>query len=129
MYRSVNFKSEYPDEWGFDAQKNPIAPGSRELADKIFEILSKQVTATTPIRQHSFYGWAFGARFNDSTFYNVLNPAGGECYLTISSDRYWIRTLLLKRPKKCFENYCELVNEVLQQVPKVSEIVWQDYKM
>jgi hypothetical protein len=32
MFRTVEFRSTFPDEWQFDASQNPISPGARDLA-------------------------------------------------------------------------------------------------
>ena len=97
MYRKVEFKSEYPDDWQFDENDNPIAPGSREVADQIAAQLADHVSEVSPVDQHSYYGWSFETNFENCRFYQVLNPVDGDCYFTVQCLGYWIRKLLFKK--------------------------------
>jgi hypothetical protein len=128
MYRTVKFKSGYVDEPKFDDAGSPIAPGSRELAEDIVAALGPDVVVSGPVKQHSFYGWGFSNKFGFCKFYNVLNPAGEECYFTVSVNWYWLLSLLMMRPKAIFDRYCEIVDRALRSLPKVSDIVWESYR-
>src|SRR5688500_776577 len=97
MYRTVAFKFTSPDEWTFDQNNSPTAPGARDLAEAIVANLRPHVTTVSEIEQHEFYGWRFQATLDHSTFCNVLNPVE-ECYLTVSMNWYELKWLLLKRP-------------------------------
>jgi hypothetical protein len=128
VYRTAVFRSDHPNEWQFDEHENPMSPGSRQLAENIVAMLGPCVAETTPVEQHSFYGWAFCANLDGFTFDNVLSPGDGECYLTILLRGYWLKKLLMRRPREAFDRYCELVNRVLNDTPGFSDIIWEDYR-
>jgi hypothetical protein len=125
MYRTLEFGSTFPNEWKFDANEAPVAPGAKELADAIARELSKYVKEVTPVSQHSYFGWAFDVNFAGWWFFNVLNPADARCYLTIHLPWCWLRGLTLQRPRQRFDEYCRSLEQALMAIPQVSEIVWQ----
>ncbi len=124
MYRTIVFTSTFPDKWTFDENENPTAPGARELANAIAAKLRCHVQSVSPVQQHEYYGWGFGATTDDSTFYNVLNP-GDECYLTVSMNWYALKAILFRHPSNKFAHYCGLIAEVLREIPEISEVRWQ----
>lgn len=126
MHRTSEFKSTFPDEWQFDERGNPILPGGRDIADAIVAWLRKTGAAVTHVQQYEYYGWGFETICNDSTFYNVVNSAGGRCYLTVTMDWYWLKWLLLTRPRRSLDEYCRRLNEGLSTIPQISEICWQN---
>jgi hypothetical protein len=128
MYRTVEFKHTFPDEWVFDENENPIAPGARELANAVVSGLSARISNVSRVQQHSFYGWGFDVEFEGSTFYNVVNPADEKCYLTVQMLGYWLKWLLRKRPRDSFERYSTVLTEVLRDIPALSGINWQQYR-
>src|SRR5438874_28096 len=101
MYRTLTFRSIFPNEWRFDSQGNPVSPGARELADHIVAQLRKRLRNVTDVSQHSFYGWGFRGEFDRTLFYHVLNP-GDEMYLTVNYGHYGLDWLLMKRPGRRF---------------------------
>ncbi len=128
LYRAVEFQSSFQGDWRFDENDEPIGPGMRDLADAIVGRLGVHVTSVSPIRQHEYYGWGFDAVFEQSTFYNVINPIDqGECYLTVSMDSYVLKKLLMKRPQEAFDRYCNAVSDTLREIPEVSGIKWGTY--
>ena len=127
MYRTVEFKSTFPNEWAFDKKENPIAPGARALAEAIAAKLRERLSSVTSIKQHEYYGWGFEATCDGSTFYNVLNPAD-ECYLTVSMDWYGLKTMFFRRPRICFDRYCAILGESLRDIPDVSDVEWHAYR-
>jgi len=128
VYRTLEFKSEYPDEWQFDQEDNPIGPGSRELADEIAARLAEYASVISSVEQHSYYGWGFETRYENCTFYQVLNPADGDCYFTIQCLGYWLRKLLFKKPRQTFGRYCDVVDQALRRIPQISDLKWGDFR-
>lgn len=128
MYRTAEFTSSFPNEWVFDANENPIAPGARELAEAFAIELRRRVESTMPIGQRDYYGWEFVARFDGCRFLNVLNPVDDTCYLTVQLLWQWLRALLLQRPHATFERYCQVVSDTLAAIPQVSAVQWQGYR-
>ncbi|HJY77138.1 MAG TPA: hypothetical protein VKE95_10925 [Burkholderiales bacterium] len=128
MYRTVEFKSTFTNDWHFDANGNALAPGARKLAETIVARLQPRLDATTDIEQHSYYGWAFRATYSGHFFYNVLNPASDLCFLTVQCPWQWFRTLLLRRPPNRLERYCNVVSDALSEIPEVSGVSWQEYR-
>lgn len=129
MYRTVVFKSAYPDEWKFDEKGNPLAPGARELADNFVGTLANHVSSVSPVEQHSYYGWRFVAKHNGCTFHNVMNPVGDECYMTLSMSWYWLKAVLGRKPWMAFDRYCGVLDQVLHSLTKVSNPVWEQYRL
>jgi hypothetical protein len=127
MDRTVEFKSALPDEWQFAEDGNPVAPGSRGLADEIVAELSEKVSEITPVEQHSYYGWGFETRFEGCRFYHVLNPVAGDCYLTVQCVGYWRRRILFLRPQETFNRYCDVLDHALNNVRGVSDVRWTNY--
>ena len=120
MYRTLQFRSGWPNEWVFDSHGDPIAPGARELADSLVAELRKRMPLTA-VCQHRFYGWGFRAELEGAKFYHVLNPAD-EAYLTIRYERYWLDCLLMKRGGRRFDRYTALLTEVLSGMPKIADV-------
>jgi hypothetical protein len=127
MYRTVVFISTFPNEWTFDENDNPLAPGARQLADTIAAKLLSQVVSVSEVHQHEYYGWEFDVLTENGTFVHVLNP-GDRCYLTISMRWHWLKAILLKQPRQVFERYCEFLTETLQFIPEISRIEWDDFR-
>ena len=125
MYRRVEFKSQYVDDWEFDENGDPITPGYRNVAEKIAAQLAHNLSHITAVVQHSYYGWAF----ETCRFYQVLGTAGndGQCCLTIQCLGYWLRKLLFKKPRLTFVRYCEAVDEAIQRIPETSALRWDDF--
>jgi hypothetical protein len=128
MYRTVQFESTFANEWRFDANEFPVAPGARDLAEAIVGELGKRVSGISAVEQHSFYGWAFEARYAGCRFINVVNPAEPVCYLTIHLCWYWLRAVLLQRPRRVYDEYCVVVSEALAAIPQVSGVRWEGYR-
>lgn len=128
MYCTVQFNSTFPNEWVFDANDNPAAPGARDLAEEIAAKLRGRASSVTAVDQHEYYGWGFEAVFEGSTFYNVLNPVDADCYLTVSMNWYALKALLLKRPRASFDRYRAVLSDVLNSISQVSGIQWQAYR-
>lgn len=124
MYRTVTFKSTFPNQWQFDHAGNAVAPGARELAEAIVASLRSRVESTTAIEQHSYFGWGFEVTFENRRFCNVVNPAGDEACLTVQFPWQWVWELLLRRPKKTFDRYCDVLADSLAAIPQVSAINW-----
>ena len=126
MYRTVEFKSVFPDYTRFDDSGEPIVPGGRALTDAIVSRLCDVVISVSDVDQHEYYGWGFAASNVGGGFYNVVNPAGEKCYLTVSMDWYFLKLLLFRRPKNTFEAYCWVLTDVLRSIHEISNISWQD---
>jgi hypothetical protein len=124
MIRTVKFKSSFVNEWRFDASGNPVAPGARELADRIASKIAERASVVRPIRQHSYYGWAFDVRYDNCRFINVLNPASDENYLSIKLGFYWLRWLLTRHSRQKLDEYCLVVKQALAAIPQISNVVW-----
>ena len=127
MYRTVAFKSTFPNEWTFNENECPVAPGARELAEVIVSSLRSRLSSVTSVEQHEYYGWGFATVLDRSRFYNVLNPVDDDCYLTVSMDWYSLKSLLLMRPHVSFDQYCSIISETLQKIPEVSDVKWEPY--
>lgn len=127
MYRTVEFKSAFPDDTRFDESGEPIVPGGRELTDAIVRRLRDAVISVSEVDQHEHYGWGFVASTERGSFYNVVNPVGEECYLTASMNWYFFKMLLFRRPRNAFEEYCSVLTEILQGIHEVSSISWENY--
>ena len=125
MFRTVEFLSTFASEWQFDASGNPVAPGARELADAIANKLGKRMNVVLPVELHSYFGWAFEVAFGGCRFINVLNPGNENCYFTIKLCWYGLRTLLLQRLRRKFDEYCIILENVLAEIPPVSSVVWK----
>jgi hypothetical protein len=128
MYRTAEFNSTFSNEWVFDGDGNPLAPGARDLAEAIASNLRGRVSSVTAIEQHEYYGWGFAAIFDGSTFYNVLNPVDVDCYLTVSMNWYGLKSLLLRRPRASFDRYCAALRGALNDIPQVSVVKWQAFR-
>lgn len=129
MLRSVTFLSKFPNEWTFNENETPTAPGARELAETIVAKLRQRVVSVSEVDQHEYYGWGFWATTDRGTFYNVLNPAADECYLTLSMEWYAWKFLLFQRPRQTFDHYCEILTEALREIAEVSAIEWEEYRL
>ncbi len=121
MHRTLQFRSSWPNEWVFDAHENPVSPGARGLVDALVTELRKHLRQVTEVSHHSFYGWGFTTEFDHSLFYQVLNPAD-EVYLTVEYRQFWLHWLLLRRPRKRFDEYLSLLMDSLKRIPGVSEV-------
>jgi hypothetical protein len=128
MLRAVEFRSGFANDWQFDADGNPVAPGARELADAIAGELEKHADVVVPVEQHSYYGWAFETRFAGCRFINVLNPGDKRCYFTVELCWCWVRALLLQRPRHRFDAYCAVLEKSLAAIPRVSDVVWESLR-
>jgi hypothetical protein len=127
MYRTVVFNSTFPNEWKFDENENPSAPGARELAETIVAKLRPRVASVSEVEQHEYYGWGFTTTLQRGTFYNVLNPAD-DCYLTVSMDWYALKAILRQRPRQPFERYCDALVDALREISEVSNVRWEAYR-
>ena len=127
MYRTVTFDTTFPNEWEFDETNSPVAPGARELAEALVNVLRGRASSITPIEQHEYYGWRFDVVVAKSTFFNVLNPAD-RCYLTVSMRWYWLKSIFGRQPRLSFERYCNLITDALREIPEVSAIEWEPYR-
>jgi len=121
MYRTLQFRSSWPNEWAFDPRKNPVSPGARALADALVTELRKQLRQVTDVSQHSFYGWRFTTEFDHSMFDHVLNPAD-QVYLTAEYRQFWLHWLLLRHPGKRFDEYFTLLTDSLKRMNGVSNV-------
>ncbi len=121
MYRTLQFRSSWRNEWAFDRHENPVSPGARGLADALVTELRKQLRQVTEVSQHSFYGWGFTTEFDHSMFDHVLNPVD-QVYLTVEYRRFWLHWLLLRRPGKRFDEYFSLLTDSLKRIPGVSDV-------
>ncbi len=128
MFRTAEFRSTFANNWQFDENENPIAPGVRELADTIARELESRANVVSLIEQHSYYAWSFEAKFAGCRFVNVLNPGDEACYLTVQLCWYGARVLLLQRPRKRFDTYCSILEASLAAIQGVSDVVWQPYR-
>jgi hypothetical protein len=127
MYRTAAFTSTLEDGPVFEDDEQ-VAPGGRALTQAIVDRLRGTMTSVSDVDQHEYYGWSFSTETGDASYYNVLCPAGDECYLTVSMDWYVFKLLLLRRPKASFEHYCMAVKSVVESISGVSGVVWQDYR-
>lgn len=128
MQHTIEFNSSFANNWQFNAQGAPVSPGARELADVIVDRLKAKGVTTKPVNLHSYYGWAFVSELDGITFFHVLNPVDVTCFLTISLDRYWLKWLMLKQPKKTLLSYCDLLRQVLSEIPQISSIKMAEVK-
>jgi hypothetical protein len=126
MFRTVEFDSTFANEWVFDEHKSPVRPGSRALAEEIADRLRPLVSAVGPIHQHSYYGWTFDAELCGCSFNNVLNPADRTSYFTIELRWYWLRFLLIQRPRHAVDAYCDTLARALSEIPQITAIRWHD---
>jgi hypothetical protein len=124
QYRVVEFIYAGPNEWKFDGNGDPVAPGARDLAESLRRQLTERQVSASQIEQHGFYGWGFNTQFKRHAYYNVLNPADRECYLSISMNWFLLQAMLLRSPHAHFDCYCETVELALQSLPMVSGIAW-----
>jgi hypothetical protein len=128
MYRSVTFRCADPGEWGYDEQGDPVTPGGKAVADEIALSLVQGGARVSDVEQHEDYGWGFTSHLGRDSFYQVVNAPDNEVYLTIQMEGYLLGTLLLRRPRRAFDRYCELVGATLTSIPGVSEIRWGEYE-
>ena len=121
---TVRFSSAFPNQWLFDDEGNPSAPGARELADAIVAALRKQpgVTELTPVAQHENYGWIFSARYEDCTIRHFVNPIEQEAEVTLEVEGYLRKKLLLQRPGRTLLRYQQLLASTLNQIPQISDV-------
>jgi hypothetical protein len=124
MHRTLVFDSSWKNEWKFNSDDNPIAPGAKELAQEIVKVLKRKVSGISDVSQHSHYGWGFSTEFDDVSFYQVLNPVDAV-YLTVKMESYFLKVLLLQRPKASFERYCVFLEEALGEVQGISNLRWE----
>jgi hypothetical protein len=127
MHRTLELTSHFPNEWVFDENENPVAPGARELAEAIVSNLRARASSVTEVDQHEHYGWTFDVVFEGSTFSNVVNPVDEVDYLTVSMDGYRLKALLLERPRATFDRYCAVLHDALNAISEVSNLRWQPY--
>jgi hypothetical protein len=125
MYRTVHFTTSRADDAKFDEAGEPIGVGHRALAEHLREAISKGVTATTPVEQHSYYGWRFDVTFERCSFETVLNPIHPDCHLTITLPGVLLWRLLQRRPHEAFTHYCALVEAVLKRMTDLRQIAWE----
>jgi hypothetical protein len=124
MHFTAIFKSTFPNVWTFDEFGSPHVPGGHQLAETIAAKLITRLRDVTPVEQHEYFGWEFTASTDRASFYNVLNSADDYCYLTATMNWYGLKALLLKRPRADFEQYRELLTDVLHAIPEVSAVKW-----
>ncbi|MGJ8698097.1 MAG: hypothetical protein ACSHYF_17390 [Verrucomicrobiaceae bacterium] len=129
MYRTLIFRSESDDEPEFNDSEDQIRPGSRDVAEAIVEELGRlSAVNVSSIDQHEFYGWGFYTEVEGGSFYNVLNPVEDEAYLTVSMSFFFIKRMLLKKPKKCFEVYCSILTKAVEATGGATDLKWEDYR-
>ena len=126
MQRTVEFRSAFPNQWQFDEEGTPTAPGARELAEAILAALHQRGVTAGPIEQHSNYGWEFETRFQDLTFHNVVTPMEGEAAMVVETKGDLLNALMLRKPGRKFEGYCAVVGVALAQIPQVSDVQWEE---
>jgi hypothetical protein len=114
-------------EWGYDDAGEPVTPGGRWLAEAIAASLATSSGTTTEVDQHEYYGWGFTCRFGKHSFYQVLNAADEDVYLTVQMEWYLVKKFLRHKPHAAFERYCGLVSAALATIKGVSEVRWEDY--
>ena len=126
MQRTVEFRSAFANQWQFDEEGTPTAPGARELAEAIVAALQQRGVTTGSIHQHSNHGWGFETRFEELTFHNLVSPMEGEAAMVIETRSDLLNALMLRRPGRKFEGYCGVVGEALAQIPQVSDVQWEE---
>ena len=129
MYRTIHFKHDRAGDWQTAADGgDEVAPESRELPDAVAQIVAQSVSSVSAVEQHEYYGWAFDAKVNDCSFYTVFNIVPEECWITAQLRWYWLKSLLGKKPKETFDQYCGIVEDALRKTQGVSEMAWQEYR-
>lgn len=124
-YRTVSFASAEAIEWEYDEDGEPVTPGGKELTEEIAASLAAAGCRVSEVEQHEGYGWGFGVRLENDSFYQVLNPVD-RVYLTIEMEWFRLKRLLLRQPQVAFERYCRLVDATLASVPGISEVQWKE---
>jgi hypothetical protein len=127
MYRTATFKHDPPIEWEHDEADELVEPGGRSLTEAIVTSLTTAAGPTSPVERHEDYGWSFSCRFDNHAFHQVVNAAGSEVSFTIQMDWYWLKTILLRRPRVSFERYCRQVGVALASIGGVSDVRWGEY--
>jgi hypothetical protein len=124
-HRSLIFRYAQAIEWGYDEYDEPVVPGGRELTEKIAASLAAGGCRTSVVEQHEDYGWSFTARLDDHDYHHVLNaPDENEVSLSVGMPGYWLKTLLLRKPRPAFERYCERLRTALAALDGVGELRW-----
>ena len=121
MHRAPTFHFDGQNSPAFDAQGSPVAPDCRALAECIGVELRKRLPSVTDVPQANFSSWAFRTEFEHALFHQVLIPAA-NVHLVIEYERYWLDSLLMRRPGDRFERYLLLLADVLQAIPNVSDV-------
>ena len=128
MYRTLIFKSESDDEPDFNDSEDQIRLGSRNVVETTVEELCRLSAVTvSSIDQHEFYGWGFYTEVEGENFHNVLNSVEDEAYLTVSMSFLFIKRMLLKKHKKCFETYRSILAKAVEATGAATDLKWEDY--
>jgi len=127
MHRTVEFNARYSDEPEFDESGELVRPCGEDLTAGIADGLRRAGTSASDVDIHENYGWSFSSSTEHASFNNVVCPAGEECCLTVSMDSYFIKLVLMRRPRDSFERYCAELTRVLERMPEVADIKWHDY--
>ena len=124
MYRTVSFAYRDDIDWIFDAEGNPVTPGGKELAASIAAALASGDSEVSDVEQHEYYGWSFTCRAGGDAFFQVVNAAGHEVYLTVQMEWYLVKRLLLRTPRRAFDRHCEKLGAALASISGVSNVHW-----
>ena len=127
MYRTVTF--DYAGELGgvFDEDGYPVTPAGRDLTLRIATALASGDSRVSEVEQHEDYGWSFSCQVGKDGFFQVVNPADREVYLTVQMPGYLVKRLLLGTPRRAFDRYCEKLGAALASIPGVSGLRWDGY--
>lgn len=119
----VTFDAEFPDDAQWDEQGNALVPGGREIAEAIKSKLQDRAVSCSDVSQHSFYGWAFDATYENSRVWCLLQ-AGDAWLVLLEEQKSLMRRLFGASNTTAFDSLQAKIHDILTGDKRFSNVLW-----
>lgn len=119
----VTFDADFPDDAQWDERGNLLVPGGRAIAEAIKDKLQQVGVTCSDVVQHSFYGWAFYATFENSNIWCLLQ-VGDAWLLTLEEQKSLMSRLFGSRKTAGFDRLQTMIHNILTGDNRFSNVLW-----
>jgi hypothetical protein len=112
----LTFDADLLDDSSEDSRGNVVTPNGRKVVERIVSKLRDRGIDVVEHRQHSFYGWAFGATYHSAAFYCILQHPKSWLLLIKSKTSLFDR-LRFRASAQDLQAFSDLVLEELRKEP------------
>jgi hypothetical protein len=119
----VTFDAEFPDDAQWDEQGNALVPGGRAVAEAIKDKLQERAVSCSDVAQHSFYGWAFDVKSENSRVWCLLQT--GDAWLLLLEERKSLMKRFFGSSNTAgFDSLQMKIHDILTGDRRFSNILW-----